>query len=291
MSTMWVDMLGCETRFYDARGVRTRAIESGQGDAVILLHGIGGHAEAFARNIVPMAEKHRVISLDYLGFGLTDTTAQAPTAQQYVRHLVDFMDAAGIERAHLVGESLGGWVAFWTAIQYPGRVRSLVSVCGARLDVETDPESVAHAQRGLAELRRLTEQFVADPSRETVRQRLNWLFKNPDRDVTEELVDLRWSLYQRAERLAQLRSTFPGGAAERAVEENFTPERLAAITHPTLMLWTSDNPTITAATAERATRYLPDAKFQLLQDCGHWPQWEAPEAFNRAVLEFLANPQ
>lgn len=287
MSSIWVDLLGSEVRFYDAGGVRTRCIEAGDGHPVIFLHGVGGHAEAFARNIVPLSENFRAIAVDYLGFGLTDKPEEAPSHEDYVRHLVDFMDAAGIEKAHLVGESLGGWVSFWTALLHPERVGKLISVCGARLETETDEESQRHVDAGRDELQRLTQQFVDNPTRKNVRARLEWLFHNPDRDITEELVDVRWSIYQHAKTQQQLRKTATKLIGKRSTEVGFTAERLGQIEHPTLMLWTDHNPSTTAATARNATKYLRRGTFELMEDSAHWPQWEHPEIFNRIVTEYL----
>ena len=76
-------------------------------------------------------------------------------------------------------------------------------------------------------------------------------------------------------------------AVGREEHDGFTAELLRRIEAPTLMLWTTHNPSTTAATAERATQYLPDGTFQLMKDCAHWPQWEKPEEFNAIVTEFL----
>lgn len=290
MSSIWVDLLGSEVRFYDAGGVRTRCIEAGEGEAVIYMHGIGGHAEAFARNVVPLSDRFRSISVDYLGFGLTDKPAAAPTHVDYATHLVDLLDALGVERAHLVGESLGGWVAMWTALLHPDRVGKIISVCGARLEVDTDEESARHAKDGFAELQRRSQEFVKNPTRENVRHRLDWLFHNPARDVTDELVDLRWAIYQRAQAEARMATVGHGVTQQRPadVDDGLTPERLGQIKSPTLMLWTSHNPTTTAATAQRATAYLPNGSFTLMEECAHWPQWEDAERFNEIAREFLS---
>lgn len=290
MNTVWVDLLGAEVRYYRAGDIRTRCIESGEGPPVIFLHGVGGHAEAFARNIVPLGASFRAMAIDYLGFGLTDKPSASAGRDDYVRHLLDFMDAAGLKKAHLVGESLGGWIAMWTALLHPDRVDKLVSVCGARLDVATDAESQRHLDKGRAELQRLTRQFVDDPSRENVQRRMAWLFHDPDRDLSDELIDIRWSIYQQREAQRTLRES-----GQRVIEgrggggdPELAPAQLAQLKHETLMLWTSHNPTTTAATAEHATSHLPSGRFELMRACGHWPQWEDPETFNRIVTEFLA---
>lgn len=287
--TLWLDLLGTEVRYYDAGGVRTRCIEAGDGPPVVLLHGIGGHAEAFARNVVPLAHHHRVLAVDYLGFGLTDKPSEPANRDAYVTHLLDLLDAADIERAHLVGESLGGWIAMWTAILHPERVHRLVSVCGARLEVDTDEVSERYTREGIAELRRLTREFVEQPSREAVRRRMEWLFRSPQESLTDELVELRWRLYQRDQADRVLKDAADPTRRGPTNSHGLGLDELARIGAPTLFLWTTHNPTTTAATAERAAEHVPDCSFELLEECGHWPQWEDPEAFNRAVLDFLAD--
>lgn len=293
METLWTELLGAEVRYYDAGGVRTRCIRAGSGPALIFLHGGGGHAEAFARNVVPLSEHFTVVSLDYLGFGLTDKPASLPKRDDYVRHLLDFMDAAGIDKAHLAGESLGGWVALWTAILAPDRVGKLVDICGARLEVETSQESRDHVAQGLGQLRALTKVVADDPSRENVRRRMEWLFHDPSASLTDELVELRWKLYQ-GEQVAHLQKTATSDDHKTSTGGVFSedgtdldPDTLSRITQPTLFLWTSHNPSTTAETARNAAAYVSDAEFVLLEDCGHWPQWEAPARFNAVVEEFL----
>lgn len=288
MSTIWVDLLGTRVHYVEAGGIRTRCIEAGDGPPLVLLHGVGGHAEAFARNVVPLSEHFRVLAIDYLGFGLTDSAHGEADLEAYIRHLLDFLDAVGAERAHLAGESLGGWIAAWAAILHPDRVDRLAFICGARLAVDTDEASSRHVDAGRAELRRLTDQLVADPTREHVRQRLNWLFRHPERDVTEELVDIRWKLYQRQEARESLgRSARSLGQVSHP--EHLTPAELSRITAPTLILWTSHNPSSTAATAREAARHIPDCRFELMEDCGHWPQWEDPDTFNTILTDFLTD--
>lgn len=287
--SLWLDMLGAEVRYYDVGGIRTRCIEAGAGPVVVFLHGQGGHAEAFARNIVPLSERYRVLAIDYLGFGLTDPPAVAPERDDYVEHLVGFLDAAGADRAHLVGESLGGWIAMWTALLHPQRVDKLVSVCGARLALDEDEESRRHVEEGLANLRRLSAEFVESPSRDAVRRRMEWLFADPDKDLTDELVDLRWALYQLPKVADVLTAANgPRNDGARGGVAPLTADRLAELGQETLFLWTSHNPTTTAATARRAAAVVPHARFELMQDCGHWPQWEASDSFNAILRDFLS---
>ena len=283
--SLWLELLGAEIKFYDAAGIRTRAIEAGNGEALLLLHGIGGHAEAYARNVVPLGKHFRTIALDYLGHGLTGSIAGPLTKEAYAKHLIDFMDAAGIRKAHLLGESLGGYISLQTAQIYPERVGKVVFCVGARLEVPVNDAAAKRTAEGRAELQRLTKQFNANPSRENVKSRLRWLFHKPDRDITEELVDLRWELYRRTEA-----GGVRGHSGAEAQDERFTPERLRQIKTQTLVLWTDHNPSAAVAEAEEAIKYLQNAELKIMQDSGHWPQWEHPEEFDEIVREYLQRP-
>ena len=173
----------------------------------------------------------------------------------------------------------------WTSLLHPERVNKIVYCVGAKLDVPVDEAAAARTAAGRNELTRLTKQFNADPSRDNVRARLNWLFRNPDRDVTDELVDLRWALYQRE--ASGTRGHGGGGAPN---DGNLTPDVLRTIVHPMLVLWTSYNPSAAVAEARSAMNYLPHAELNVMDDCGHWPQWERPEEFNEIVRAYLERP-
>jgi 2-hydroxy-6-oxonona-2,4-dienedioate hydrolase len=279
--SIWAELLGAEVRFYDAGGVPTRSIQAGSGTPVIMLHGGGGHAEAFARNVVPLAADFDARAIDFYGHGLTGSDERTANMPTFVRHLVDYMDAAGLERAHLIGESLGGSIAAWTAIYHPERVGKIVYTVGAHLKVPVDEETQRKTDAGLGEFRRLTKQFVAEPTRENVRARLGWLFHKPERDITEELIDLRWALYQ-------LSIGKAGNAGEeRDPAHQLTPENLARIAVPMMFLWTDHNPSQQVATAQKAMTYVPRGEWALMEDSGHWPQWEHPATFNTIVRDYL----
>ena len=191
--SLWLNALGASVRFHDVNGVRTRCLEAGEGQPVLLLHGIGGHVEAFAKNVVPLAQRYRVIAVDMLGHGMTDKPDGDYMPPDYAAHILALMDTLGIARAHIVGESLGSWVAYWMIQAAPERVLSWTCCVGAGLQVDGFDNL---RSPGVAELRRRSSQASAVPTRDSIRARLEWLFHEPERFVSDELVETRlrfWS--------------------------------------------------------------------------------------------------
>jgi pimeloyl-ACP methyl ester carboxylesterase len=124
--TAWAHMLGARVRYYQDKD-RARALEAGSGGPLLLQHAVGGHADAYVRNVVPLARQFHVDAIDLIWHLFSSkppfTMETIPT---FVERVHDFLGAAGIGRAHFEGESLGCWVAARLAIQLPDRVRKIV---------------------------------------------------------------------------------------------------------------------------------------------------------------------
>jgi 2-hydroxy-6-oxonona-2,4-dienedioate hydrolase len=124
--SIWTRLSDIDYRqtYVDAAGIKTRAVQAGpaDGEHVVFLHGTSGHLEAFVRNLGPHAERYRCHAIDMLGHGYTGKPDYPYDIPRYVEHLLGYLDAVGASRAHLVGESLGGWVAAWLASEHPDRV-------------------------------------------------------------------------------------------------------------------------------------------------------------------------
>lgn len=286
---LWSLLQGVEFKqtYYDAGGIRTRALEAGQGEALIFLHGTGGHAEAYVKNIAEHAKHFRVLSIDMVGHGYSDTPDIDYGMQHYVDHLIAFMDAAGIEKAHFSGESMGGSIAAWLAQQHPDRVLKICLNTGIPLaPAEGKP---ADQIRGLLErTRKATGGAI---TRDDIRGRLAWLFANPERDISDSLVEARYSVYTQPGRAPVLRKITEmslGTLLDPAARETwYNPEALRDIKCPVLMLWTDHNPGQPAELAKEGAALIPDCEFVLIEDAAHWPQWEKPDEFNRVHIEFL----
>ncbi len=286
MRTFWLEMLGGEVRYYDAAGVRTRCLEAGSGPPLVLLHGTGGHAESWIRNVLPLAAHFHVYAIDMVGHGFSDKPDLAYTPRDYAAHVRAFLDAVGVARAHLTGESLGGWVALWLALEHPERIDRLILNTAAGLKLSAAQQIVPPAR---AEMARLTRAAIENPTYETVRARLEWLVKDPAQ-ITDELVAVRLRIYQDPATRRVMPRILAGAALGGDDQPNpqvITPDHLRRVPHPTLILWTSDNPGTTWQEAEGAAALLPQGHFRLLRDCAHWPQYEQAEAYNAITVRFL----
>jgi 2-hydroxy-6-oxonona-2,4-dienedioate hydrolase len=280
MTTVWNELAGLD---YSIRHVRvgtwsTRVLESGEGTPFILMHGTGGHLEAFAKNLRALVGAgYRVIAYDYPGHGWTSTAQSDLEIDDYVEHLTGLMDTLGVERAHLSGESLGGWVAIKFAARYPERVGRLVL---------NTPGGTMATPAVMERIRALSQAAADDPSEERIRTRLKWLMADPG-SVTDELVAIRRAVYSRPGFADSMRHILCLQDPEIRRRNLVTDEELASITAPTLVIWTSDDPSGPAKAGLDMAERIPAGEFQLIKGAGHWPQWEQREQFDRLVLEFL----
>jgi 2-hydroxy-6-oxonona-2,4-dienedioate hydrolase len=282
-ATLWTTLMGVEysISFRQIGEWRTRIVEAGRGEPLVLLHGTGGHLEAYARNIGPLSEHFRVVAFDFAGHGLTTHADRDLEIADYVAHTLGVIDALGIPVANLSGESLGGWVAARLAARNPGRVRRMVL---------NTPGGTLVNPAVMDRIRTLSQAAADDPSEERIRARLEWLMADPG-SVTDELVAVRRALYSRpgfARSMAHLLCLQDETIRRRNL---LSDDELAAITAPTLIVWTSDDPSGPAAEGRIIRDKIPGADFALIEGAGHWPQWEQTETFNRIHIEFLGASQ
>jgi 2-hydroxy-6-oxonona-2,4-dienedioate hydrolase len=289
--TIWTDLTGIPFRleFVDAGGVPTRALIAGPnhdpdaaGDVpeVIFLHGTSGHLEAFSRNIVPHVEAgFRCHAIDMLGHGYTGKPDYNYEIPRYVEHLVVYMVAQGIESAHLVGESLGGWVSGWLASEQPQRVRSLQLVAAG--GTKANPEIMERIKGS-------TTRAVNEDDLDLTRQRLHLLMYDGEKDVSEELVEIRHAIYHTPEFKANLHNLLCLQEMEIRQRNLMRPERLARIDVPTLVVWGNENPFGEVPEATAMHEAIDGSRLELVGKCGHWPQHEQSEIFNPMSIEFIS---
>lgn len=279
--SVWSDLQGVafEQGYLDASGVRTRYLRAGDPakPVLVLLHGSGGHAEAYVRNLAAHAEHFWTWSVDMLGHGYTDKPGHPLEIGHYVAHLMDVLDAIGAQTASISGESLGGWVAARAAIDHPDRVGRLVlnTAGGSQADPEVMKRIIT-----------LSMAAVENPSWETVQARIKWLMADKTKDY-DDIVASRQRIYRLPGFVDAMRDIMALQDPQIRARNLLGPADYGKITAPTLVVWTSDDPTADVEEGKRIASMIPGARFELMPGCGHWPQYEDPETFNRLHLEFL----
>jgi 2-hydroxy-6-oxonona-2,4-dienedioate hydrolase len=280
-STVWTALAGQDVTVRHVRVGRwnTRVLEAGDGaETVVLMPGTGGHLEAYARNIAAFAERYHVVAYDYPGHGYTTHADADLELDTYVEHLAGLMDALGIDRAHLNGESLGGWVAVKFAAAYPRRVRKLVL---------NTPGGTMSTPEVMERLRTLSQAAADDPTPERIRARLEWLMADPA-SVTDELVEIRRGIYSRPGFATSMTHILCLQDVDVRSRNRITDEELKSVPGAALVVWTSDDPSGPARAGMDIAATIPGGRFELIRDAGHWPQWEQADRFNDLVLAFLA---
>ena len=279
--SIWRDLQAVpfEQGYIDAGGRRTRFLHAGDDSlpTLVLLHGSAGHAEAYVRNLASHAEHFSTWAIDMLGHGFTDRPGHPLEVEHYVEHLLAFLDAIGIERVHLSGESLGGWVASRAAIDEPGRIDRLVlNTAGGS---QADPVVMER-------IRALSMAAAENPDWETVKARILWLMADKTRDY-DDIIASRQAIYQSPGFVDAMRDILALQDPEIRAGNIIDADGYGRIAAPTLVLWTSDDPTADVTEGRRIASMVPGAEFVVMEGCGHWPQYEDPDEFDRIHIGFL----
>ncbi|MGH6625211.1 MAG: alpha/beta fold hydrolase [Burkholderiaceae bacterium] len=285
--SLWLDFFGAEIRHVNTpTHGRIRIAEAGRGNPEVILfqHGLNGHLEAYAKNLVALSDRFHVIAFDYVGHGLSDKKVDEYNPLVFAEQLRELMDALQIESAHLSGESLGGWVSGVFAAKYPQRVRRLMLNTAGGIPV-VSTKGKQDMQNFMA-LNKANVDVV--PNRATVTARMQWLMHpNNHHMLNEELIDLRLRIYLAAD----TRRVAPTINAVIQRHDDFLIP-LELLRCETLFLWTQDNPIHDLEAARAAAARVPGSRFYVMQgDAAHWPQYEAPEEFNAVATQFFSTGQ
>jgi 2-hydroxy-6-oxonona-2,4-dienedioate hydrolase len=279
--SFWADLRGGEFEqgYLQAGDVRTRYLHAGDASLppLVLLHGVGGHAETYTRNLIEHAEHFNTYSIDMVGHGYSSKPDYDYEVDVYVEHLRAVIDTLGFDKIFLSGESLGGWVAARFALKYPERLKRMVlNTCGG---ATLNPEVM---QR----IKSLTLAAVRNPDWDTVKARLEWLMADPA-TVTNDLIACRQAIYQQPDMIEAMERIMCLQETEIRRRNNLSDAEWAAIETETLVLWTDKDPTAAVEVGEKIANLIPNGRFALMKGCGHWPQFEDPPTFNKIHLDFL----
>jgi 2-hydroxy-6-oxonona-2,4-dienedioate hydrolase len=266
----------------DGTELRLHYNDTGEGkETVVMLHGSGPGASGWAnfnRNVEPLvAAGYRVILLDCPGFGKSDAVLNTGSRSDLNgRVLKRVLDVLGIERVHIVGNSMGGHSAVAFALANPTRVGKLILMGGGTggpsqfVPMPTEGIkllNLVYREPTLENLKRMLDVFVYDPS-----------------SLTEDLMKTR--LENILARRDHLDNWVKSLAANPKQFTDYGP-RLGEIAAPTLIIWGRDDRFVPFDVGLRLVWGLQNAEFHVFNRCGHWVQWEHAEKFNRMVLDFL----
>ena len=269
-----------EHRFVTVNGIRTHYVAAGEGEPLLLLHGLGASLMAWAMNIEPLSQRFSVYAVDIPGHGDSDKPDLdylMPTAVNFVR---DFMEALGIERASFAGNSMGGMIALRTAVELPELVDRLVLVDTAGLG-----RDLAWFIRALS--LPLVGELIENPSPRNTRVLLKRIFYNPSLVQDSLIREIHRTRVLPGSKRAILR-IIRGAIGLRGLHSKWIMvNELEQLNSPVLIVWGAQDRIIPVSHAINAARIAPQVSLSIFEECGHWPQMEKGNEFNRVVLDFL----
>jgi 2-hydroxymuconate-semialdehyde hydrolase/2-hydroxy-6-oxo-octa-2,4-dienoate hydrolase len=260
----------------EAAGITTAYIEAGSGDPVLMLHGSGPGVSAMANwqyNIPVLAERFHVLAPDIVGFGGTARHADIVySLRNWTDHVWAFLDAHGIEKTAIVGNSLGGRIALQMATDRPDRI--------SRMVLMGSPGVGMTPTEGLAALR------AYEPSHEAMRALLrNYFAVNPAL-ITDELVAIRYEASIADGAYAAYRAMF-FDPRHKGSELGITEDEVRAITTRALLIHGREDKVVPLSVSVTMLSLLPNADLHVFSHCGHWTQIERANEFSSLVSDFL----
>jgi pyruvate dehydrogenase E2 component (dihydrolipoamide acetyltransferase) len=255
-------------RDIEVGGKRLRYLDVGAGDGppIVLIHGFGADLNTWMFNQPALAEQHRTIALDLPGHGGSTKTLDAVGAADFANLVAALLDAFGIERAHLLGHSMGGAIALSFARSQPGRVASLTLIATAALGPEINGAFI--------------DGFVKMERRREAQDVLRLLVNDAgliSRAMVEDVLR-----YKRLDGVAAVLSAiaaawFPGGRQRQIID-------IAPLETPVQIIWGREDRVIPVTQAETAAGKVP---LHILDGVGHLPHMEKSAEINRLIAAFV----
>jgi pimeloyl-ACP methyl ester carboxylesterase len=268
--------------YVEVDGRRVRYWVEGEGPVVVLVHGLACSAEFWQYNVAPLAVQHRVYALDLPGFGLSDKALDDFSLPYAASFLKAFMDALGIARATLAGNSMGGVLCAQFAVQFPERTEGLIVVGSAGFGRELNPFLRLWSLPVVGDLVFRAYQ-MAFPALKT------WVFSDSS-SIQREWLEGAASMLRMPgvrENTLQTARTGVGLRGQRAELFQDLHRELGGVTVPTLIVWGDHDAAVPVSHAYAAQKLIPNSEVRILKRGGHTPQVERPEEFNELVLDFL----
>jgi 2-hydroxy-6-oxonona-2,4-dienedioate hydrolase len=253
----------------------------GSGDPVIMLHGTGHGASSwsnFLNNVQAFSERYRAVLVDMPQYGKSQKVVIEGGRLTYTSKVLrDFMDALGIERAHFVGNSMGGQVAIKLAIDAPERVDKLVVI-------GSNPVSYSlFSPMPLEGIKHIAGYYRGEggPSLDKMRRLFQTILFD-QRFATEDAIRERYEASIEPDVVELMTRTPPAN-------QDLSPE-LHLMKAPCLIVWGADDRFGALDVGLLMLKRFPNARMHIFNRCGHWAQVEHADAFNRLVIDFLSAP-
>jgi pimeloyl-ACP methyl ester carboxylesterase len=269
------------------KGARISSLTAGTGDEhVILIHGLGGAKSSFYETVAALTPQYTVHAIDLPGFGSSSKPLRAPYNPDFFgRHVLRFMDTLAIDRAHLVGNSMGGRVSLEVGMQAPNRVRTISLL---------SPSMAFLRGRGWAPvIRMLRPELSVLPhalSPDQVRSRFWRMIARPER-LDPTVGDIAADEFLRTYRSRAGRVAFFAALRNIYLDEPHGVDgfwsRLADLRPPALFVWGDEDRLVPAEFARHVAEVLPQARQTVLTECGHVPQVELPELTGKLIREHV----
>ncbi len=242
-------------------------LKAGRGPAVVVIHGIGGHKEDWKGTMAALAGRHTVYAIDMLGYGKSSRGGPELTLRTQADAVRALLDAERIDRASLVGNSVGGWVAATFASAWPERTSRLVLVDAAGLKAMfAGPPPVNFAPTSVDEMQKLLQYSLAS----------DWAH-------TRAFAEKAFAGFQ-ASGEAQTLPKFFAGFQKSALLDDLLPK----IQAPTLVVWGDSDRLFPLSMADTVTTGIAGARKVVIPRAGHFPHVDNAQAFEAAVAGFLA---
>jgi len=256
----------------------------GKGKPLLLIHGYGAGMWVWEKQMEVLSQFYRVYALDVIGHGFSDRPKISYTPETYIHFLRDFMDGVEIEKVTLIGNSMGGGIAWATAILFPERVDRLVLIDCIPPDVLAQVKNESFRTLvAIKDIPILPHLVISARSKSSMR----WVLKECVSDVkliTPEVVKRQYQLSRIKGTTWVLYSTLK--QAEEALK---LKDQFSLIRQPALFIWGEKDVVLPPDMGETLHRAIAGSKFQLIEKSGHIPMWESPDKVNQAILDFLKN--
>jgi len=254
----------------------------GEGDPLLLIHGYGAGMWVWEKQIDILSQSYRLYLLDLIGHGFSDRPRISYTPAVYLRFLRDFMDGVGVKKATLIGNSMGGGLAWAAAITFPERVHKLILINSVPPDVLTQVKNESfRTLAAIKDIPFLPYLVIASRSRNSIKRVLHECVSDT-RLVTREVIDRQYQFSRIKGSIWVLYSTL-----KNAKEALMFKDALSKILHPTLLIWGEKDLIFPPPVGERLHRAILGSEFKLIKESGHTPMWETPEEVNPLILSFL----